>query len=115
MKDSFSEHDDEQLDGTFRRYRDAFIEPEPSVNFMPQLWERIEARHSFAFTFGRLSKTFATLSAAVCLLLAMLNLMASPTSASSYTDALLSDSSTEQTYYTEAIQSAPAAGDFAPR
>ncbi len=114
MNEAFSDNDNERLDLFFDRYRAAFPDPEPGVNFMPQLWSRIESRHTFSFVFGRLSKTFATISAGICLLLAMLNLMASPSSTASYTDSLLSDSSAEQTYYTEAIRSTPAADAYLP-
>ena len=115
MTNSFSRQDEEALDQLFERYRHACPEPEPDVNFMPQLWSRIESRHTFSFVFGRLSKTFATVSAGLCLLLAALNLMSTPQLAPSYTDALLSDSSAEQTYFTEAIRSTPIADNVAPR
>ena len=109
MTNSFSQDDEDSLDHLFWRYRESTPDPEPGVNFMPQLWARIESRHTFSFVFGRLSKTFATVSAAVCLLLVVLNLMSTPQLPASYTDALLSDSSAEGTYFTEAIRTAPAA------
>lgn len=115
MTNPFSQEDEDALDTLFQRYRDACPELEPGVNFMPQLWSRIDSRHTFSFVFGRLSKTFATVSAGLCLLLAVLNLMSSPQLAPSYTDALLSDSSAEQTYFTEAIRSTPPIENFSPR
>ena len=115
MRDSFSEDQQQQLDQVFSRYRSAFPDPEPSANFMPELWARIDSRHTFSFVFGRLSRTFASVSAALCLLLAVMNLMAGPQNFGSYTDALLADSSAERTYYTEAIRTTPPAEDLAPR
>lgn len=115
MNYSFSREDEEALDGLFRRYRDSFPETEPGAHFMPNLWSRIESRHTFSFVFGRLSRTFATVSAALCLLLAALNFMSTPQMASSYTDALLADSSAEQTYFTESIRTTPVAENLAPR
>lgn len=33
---------DDKLNSLFARYRDACLDPEPSTNFMPQMWFRIE-------------------------------------------------------------------------
>ncbi len=37
-------HREAQLDALFQAYLEACPAPEPSANFMPQLWQRIEAR-----------------------------------------------------------------------
>src|SRR5262245_36278777 len=34
----------DKLDALWAEYREACPDPEPSANFMPRLWERIEAR-----------------------------------------------------------------------
>lgn len=107
MTDSFSSKDEAALDELFKSYKNACPEPEPGAQFMPEIWSRIDSRHSFSFIFGRFSKPLATLSAAACLLLAALNLMSTPQAPPSYADALLSDSSAEQTYFTEAVNPAP--------
>ena len=57
------------LDRLFQAYREACPDPEPSVNFMPELWARIEARRTVSFFLGRLASGFVT--AAVALTLAM--------------------------------------------
>ncbi len=36
----------DRLDALFAEYREACPDPEPSANFMPGLWQRIEARRS---------------------------------------------------------------------
>ena len=115
MQETFSQHDEEALCETFSRYRSAFPDREPGANFMPELWARIESRHTFAFVFGRLSRAFASASASLCLVLLVLNLLATPRGFGSYADALLADSSAEQTYYLEAIGNAPAIEDASPR
>jgi hypothetical protein len=51
---------DDQLDQLFRAYRDACPAPEPRADFMPQLWRRIEARQSFAFSFRRMANALVT-------------------------------------------------------
>ena len=44
--------DDSKLDQLFQTYRAACPDVEPSTNFMPNLWQRIEGRHSFGFVFA---------------------------------------------------------------
>ncbi len=107
-------NDDSQLDDLFRSYRASCPDPEPSVNFMPDLWRKIEARHSFWFVFQRLARTTMTACAALCLLLLVLNFMAAPEARltpppTTYIDALMEDHSVENTYYTEAIGATPTA------
>jgi hypothetical protein len=61
--------DEERLDALFRAYADACPTPEPSPNFMPALWGRIESRQSFTFSFQRMANAFVT--AAVALTIAL--------------------------------------------
>ena len=60
---------DYRLDEFFQRYRAACPDVEPTPNFMPMLWERIEGRRGFAFTFERMARPAMTIFAALCLLL----------------------------------------------
>lgn len=99
-----------QLDELFQQYRAACPEVDAGPNFMPALWDRIDSRRSFAFTFERLAKPLMTVLAAVCILLFVLNITGvgqNALSAASYADALAADSSAERTYYTEAIRDNP--------
>lgn len=96
-------NDERSLDELFLHYRQACPDVDPGPNFMPTLWQKIESRHSFWFTFVRFGRGVLTASAAVCLLLVVLNLSATPQVMASYTDAILAETSAEQTYYTEAI------------
>ena len=61
--------DEERLDALFRAYARACPTPEPSANFMPDLWQRIEARQSYTFSFRRMANAFVT--AAVALSIAL--------------------------------------------
>ena len=102
------DNNESRLDDLFERYRAACPEIEPGANFMPNLWEKIDARHSFWFVFQGLARAAATASAALCLLLLLLNLVAPPQSylpAPTYTDALMADHSAESLYYTEGLRS----------
>lgn len=67
---------DERLDALFRAYGEACVAPEASANFMPQLWQKIEARQTFSFFFGRVARGFVT--AAVAATLGMAIYLASP-------------------------------------
>ncbi|MGB7758790.1 MAG: hypothetical protein WBL61_03120 [Bryobacteraceae bacterium] len=56
---------DDNLDSLFRAYREACPDREPSPNFMPGLWRRIESRRNFSFSFQRMVRGFVTAAAAV--------------------------------------------------
>ncbi len=110
-------NDDSQLDELFRSYRAACPDVEPGVNFMPEVWQKIETRHSFWFVFQRLARAVTTASAALCLLLLVLNLISSQQThllAPTYVDALMADHTAEKTYYTEAIRSGPSSEEHSP-
>ncbi len=68
---------EERLDALFRAFRDCPT-PEPSVNFMPELWARIESRQRFSFSFRRMAGAFIT--AALALSLALGVYMSTPSS-----------------------------------
>jgi hypothetical protein len=83
-------NNEERLDALFRAYREACPDRDPSPNFMPNLWQRIEARQSFTFSLRRMAGGFVT--AALALSLALGVYMAIPHSQSytpqSYIEAL---------------------------
>jgi len=58
-----------ELDHLFERYRAAVPDPEASVNFMPELWRKIEARKFFLLRVKKLTQVFVVAAAAICLLL----------------------------------------------
>jgi hypothetical protein len=58
-----------ELDHLFEQYRTAVPDPEASVNFIPELWRRIEARQSFLVRFKKLTQVFVVAAAAICLFL----------------------------------------------
>lgn len=61
--------DEEKLDALFQAYRLACPDLEASANFMPDLWQRIEARQSFAFSFRRLANALVPVAVALSLAL----------------------------------------------
>ena len=59
----------QELEDLLARYREALPDSEPSADFMPRLWGRIEARRSFTFQLRRLTRVFMAGAAAICLLM----------------------------------------------
>jgi hypothetical protein len=89
-----------RLDGLFAAYRDACPDPEPSPDFMPRLWERIEGRRQTLeiFAWRRWAEAFLSLAAVACLLIVVLQVLPPSTSAylrSTYIDQLSEDDGPE--------------------
>ena len=61
---------DEQLDALFRAYA-ALPTPDASPNFMPGVWQKIEARQSFTWSLGKFANVFLTAAAALSLALGL--------------------------------------------
>jgi hypothetical protein len=104
--------DGDELHDLLVRYRAACPEIEPSANFMPQLWEKIDQRGSMWFFFGRFGRPFTAAAAGLCLLLALLNLGAhSYSNVLSYPDALAAAHTAEKTYFAEGVRTTLPAED----
>lgn len=64
------DNNDRQLDALLAAYRDACPDPEPSANFMPALWQRIDARRSSTLMmFRRLSQICVVATLALTILM----------------------------------------------
>ncbi len=63
---------DRKLDSLWVSYREACPDVEPSANFMPQLWQKIEARQNLPFVMGRFARGFVSASLAMCLGMSLL-------------------------------------------
>ncbi|MCZ2148256.1 MAG: hypothetical protein LC126_10810 [Bryobacterales bacterium] len=63
---------DRRLDVLFREYRQACPDPDGGANFMPQLWQRIEARRTLPLMLGRWTRMFVSFAAALCLAMAVI-------------------------------------------
>jgi hypothetical protein len=101
--------DDSRLDAVLAAYRAACPDVEPGPNFLPAIWQGIEARRSFWSVFQREARALVTACAAIFVVLLALNLFSGAQSRPmppTYADALMADHSAEQTYYTEAIRGA---------
>jgi hypothetical protein len=82
--------DDQKLDALFRAYADACPSPEPSVNFMPHLWQRINSRQVFTFSFRRMASAFVTAAVALSVALGVYMSVprSNPNTPQSYIEAL---------------------------
>jgi hypothetical protein len=80
-----------RLSELFAAYRAACPDPEPGAMFLPGLWEKIEARRSFAYRLKRLSRGVITAAAVVCLLMGLF--LARPEPSVSYLEVLSADQS----------------------
>jgi hypothetical protein len=82
------------LDRLFRAYREACPDPEAGVNFMPQLWAKIEARENSSHVFGRMARTLVTAALAASVILGLLLSTAAQSGANfngTYVEALMAD------------------------
>ena len=95
-----------ELDRLFTAYHEACPAPEASPDFMPRLWQKIDARRSATYTFGRWTKAFVTASAALCILLGLLQtyLQSQPTFyTQTYIEALQQETAAEGSTYFELL------------
>jgi len=80
-----------ELIDLFAQYKEAVPDPDPSANFMPELWRKIEARQSLMQRIRKLTRVFVGAAAAVSLLLAMIEVIPRASNSEvhgSYVDAL---------------------------
>src|SRR6266446_776715 len=103
--------DDTRLDALLAAYRDACPDPEPSANFMPQLWQKIEARQQSSTVFGRLARNLVTaalaLSGILGLAVSLSSMAALPSE--SYVEVLAEDQARESLDYFEPVHIEPVA------
>jgi hypothetical protein len=64
-----SSSDDERLDALFREFATACPDRDPSANFMPKLWQQIEARQTYTFSFRRMANALVTAAVALSIVL----------------------------------------------
>lgn len=95
------EHMDRTLASLWAKYREALPDPEPSPDFMPELWQRIEARRqaTVSLLFRRWAEVCVLAAVALSLLVTTLLIphsQRSPVYQSTYLDVLAAaDSSSD--------------------
>jgi hypothetical protein len=92
---------DDGLDALWARYRDSCPDPEPTAQFMPGLWQRIDARRAAsASIFRRLSQICVMATVVLILLMAAVlipRLQDVLVSSATYVDVLLADNGGDYT------------------
>jgi hypothetical protein len=95
---------DKVLDTLFAAYRGACPDPDISSGFMPRLWEKIDARRSFAFKLRLYARGLVGVTAALCIAVAVFQFTSVANGfdavyTQTYVDALRNDSSPETLAY----------------
>lgn len=68
---------DHRLEQLFSDYRDSVPVPDPSRDFMPGLWERIDTRRNLTFRMKRYAQLFVGASALICILMTGMSVVSS--------------------------------------
>ena len=91
------------LDALFEQYREACPNVEPSANFTPNLWARIDAQRGWMWHLGAYAKRMALATAAACMFLVGIQIGFSGNAESllsrSYVDVLQDSAATEDYAY----------------
>lgn len=87
-----------ELDGIFARYREACGSPEPRANFMPGLWQKIEARQSKTMLFARAARTLVAAGVGLSLILAVFIAVPSQQPSAFYSGSFVEQLATDHTH-----------------
>jgi hypothetical protein len=68
----WNEERDAELSAWLAAYRDACPDPDPSANFMPGVWAKIEARQTSTTMFSRMAKALVTAALAATVILGLM-------------------------------------------
>jgi hypothetical protein len=82
----------------FAEYRDAIPDPEPSADFTPGVWRRIETRRSSVRLFRRFAEAFVTIAAVLTILMGTVlipHLRKAPVYTATYVDVLAAEQTEE--------------------
>lgn len=97
------------LQHLLERYRSACPDVEPTANFMPGLWDRIESRRGFSWKLKIYSRAIASAAAALCFAVMLMQFGpfkgANSIYESTYLEALEADHAPEQMAYAAVLNS----------
>jgi hypothetical protein len=95
---------DERLQALLAAYRETYPDPEPGPDFMPQLWQKIDASRSFTFSLRRLARGIITAAAAAALLMGVILTQREANPSPSYLELLAAGHAHNDLADTEIIQ-----------
>ena len=107
-----AENDETRLDALFSAYREACPDRDPGADFMPHLWQKIEARERVSNVFARLARNLVTAALALSTLLGLavsLSSRGAPLPSESYVEVLAEDHARQSLEYFEPVEITPAA------
>ncbi len=114
MKETAMTSNERKLDRLFERYARACPEVEPGANFMPGLWQRIDAKRGFSFKLAAYARVLAMTAASMCLAAGLFEISAygpeKQLAAKNFVDILDDDDDSEALIY----GAAPAIADRLP-
>jgi hypothetical protein len=96
----------------FATYRDAIPDPEPSSDFTPGVWRKIDGRRSSVRLFRRFAEAFVTVAAVLTILISSVlipHLRKVPVYTATYIDVLAAEHSSEESAALEDVQQFPPA------
>jgi hypothetical protein len=67
-----------KLDDLFVAYRESLPDREPTVNFTPELWRRIDEKRKVTFSLGRFARGIVTGALALCFVMTAVTWTSSP-------------------------------------
>jgi hypothetical protein len=107
--DSAAYRRDAELSALFAAYREACPDPEPSANFTPAMWAKIEARQTFVHSLKRFAQGIVTAAAAASLVMGAYlygpdNTHNSPVYQNSYLELLANEQSMDNPANAEIVQ-----------
>lgn len=78
-----------RLDCLFHAYKQASPDPEPSVNFMPEMWAKIELREASSTIFSRTAKALVTAALGASVVMGLLSASYTPPPTPAYDGSLM--------------------------
>ena len=96
----------------FAAYREAIPDQEPSRDFTPGVWRKIDARRSSVRLFRRFAEAFVTVAAVLTILISSVlipYLRKAPVYSATYVDVLAAEHSAEESAALDAVRQFPPA------
>lgn len=111
--DDWKGNEEERLNALFVAYRDACPDRDPGPGFMPELWQRIEARERSSTLFSHLARNVMTaalaLSGIMALAVSVTHSHANALPPESYVEVLAEDHARQDLGYFEPVRVEPPA------
>ena len=95
--------EEEEFGRLMAAYRAACPAPDGGAEFMPDIWERIEARQKFSLMLRRVTSAFVTAAATICIAIAIYTSLPAANESPYYTTTYVDSLSQDNTFETFAV------------